>query len=121
MDFLVKHDGDLIDAIGHVHGKKPISLPYNIQLITTDGGTKVDLFINGKLSCTSKQIYANRRGGYVEPDDGTVIKSMVMPEGTHISDVGKCKDWTSVKKGDKLKVVAYYNDTEHMQMRNSKG
>jgi hypothetical protein len=86
-----------------------------------DGGTKVDLFVNGKLSCTSKQIYANRRGGWVEPTDGTVLKNMVMPEGTHISDVGKCKDWTSVKKGDKLKVIAYYNDTEHMQMRNSKG
>jgi hypothetical protein len=32
-----------------------------------------------------------------------------------------CKDWASIQKGDKLKVIAYYNDTEHMQMRNSKG
>ena len=44
-----------------------------------------------------------------------------MPEGSHISDVGLCKDWGPVKKGDKAKVIAYYNDTEHMQMKNPRG
>jgi hypothetical protein len=46
---------------------------------------------------------------------------MIMPPGTHISDVGVCKDWTEVKKGDKVKVIAYYNDTLHMQMRTASG
>lgn len=44
-----------------------------------------------------------------------------MPEGSHISDVGVCKDWGEVKKGDKLKVIAYYDDKTHMQMRDKNG
>lgn len=79
------------------------------------------MFLNSKISCSSKQVYANRRGGYVEATDGSVIKSMVMPEGSHISDVGVCKDWGEVKKGDKMKVIAYYDDKTHMQMRDQNG
>jgi hypothetical protein len=67
-----------------------------------DGGTKV-------------------RGGWVEATDGSIIESLVMPPGSHISDVAVCKDWGEVKKGDKVRVVAYYNDTQHMQMKNPKG
>jgi len=74
--------------------------------------------VNGKLSCNSKQIYANRRGHYTEPSDGTVIKESVMPAGSHISDVGVCKDWGKVKKGDSLNVKAYFDETLHMQMLN---
>jgi hypothetical protein len=39
-----------------------------------------------------------------------------MPAGSHISDVGVCKDWGKVKKGDVLSVKAYFDDTQHMQM-----
>jgi hypothetical protein len=101
----MKKDGDLLTGIGHLH----------------DGGTEVKMYINDKLSCNSKQIYANRRGGYVEPKDDTIVEHMVMPEGSHISDVGICKDWASVKKGDKVKITAHYDDKLHMQMRNGKG
>ncbi|RDI80934.1 hypothetical protein Vi05172_g9131 [Venturia inaequalis] len=104
-EWVMGHDGELLMGIGHVH----------------DGGTQVDLYHNSKISCSSKQVYANRRGGYVEATDGSVIKSMVMPEGSHISDVGVCKDWGEVKKGDKLKVIAYYDDKMHMQMRDQSG
>ena len=76
---------------------------------------------NGKVACSSKQLYANRRGGYVEPNDGTVIKSMVMSAGTHISDNAVCKDFGIVKKGDTLQVVAYYDSNAHMQMKTVKG
>jgi hypothetical protein len=38
-----------------------------------------------------------------------------------VSDVGVCKDWGSVKKGDQLSVKAYFDDTAHMQMKNAKG
>ena len=76
---------------------------------------------NGKVACSSKQLYANRRGGFVEPNDGTVIKSMVMPAGTHISDNAVCKDFGTVKKGDTLQVVAYYDSNTHMQMKTAKG
>jgi hypothetical protein len=56
-----------------------------------------------------------------EPNDGTVMKDLVMPAGSHISDVAVCKDWGKVKKGDSLSVKAYFDDTIHMQMLNGKG
>ena len=76
---------------------------------------------NGKVVCSSKQLYANRRGGFVEPNDGSVIKSIVMPTGTHISDNAVCKDFGAVKKGDTMQVVAYYDSETHMQMKTSSG
>lgn len=87
------------------------------------GGTKVELLTNGKVACTSKQIYANRRGGYVESTDtAVVIKEMQMPAGTHISDTGVCKgDFGKVKKGDRLQSIAYYDEAAHMQMRDKRG
>jgi hypothetical protein len=102
--FTMQHDGELLFAIGHMH----------------DGGVRTELLVNGKVSCNSKQIYANRRGHYTEPNDGTIIKNLVMPAGSHISDVGVCKDWGKVKKGDILSTRAFYDDTLHMQMLNGK-
>jgi hypothetical protein len=104
-EFSMKHDGELVFANGHMH----------------DGGVTVELYVNNKLSCTSKQLYANRRGHYTEPKDGTVISHMVMPAGSHISDVGVCKDWGKVKKGDTLTVKGYFDATTHKQMMNGKG
>jgi len=104
-EWTMRHDGEFVFVTGHAH----------------DGGTKVELLRNGKVVCSSKQIYGNRRGGFVESNDGRVIKSMIMPAGTHISDVGVCKDFGPVKKGDKLQVVAYYDDREHMQMKKWSG
>jgi hypothetical protein len=81
----------------------------------------VELYVNGVLSCVSKQMYGDRRGGWTEPQDGTIIDSMLMPPGSHISDVGVCKDWGQVRAGDRLKTIAYYDDQKHMQMRSAKG
>jgi hypothetical protein len=39
-----------------------------------------------------------------------------MPAGSHISDVGVCKDWGTVKKGDVLSVKGYFDGDSHMQM-----
>jgi len=101
----MKENAHLLFATGHVH----------------DGGVKVELLQNGKVACSSKQLYANRRGGFVEPNSGSVIKSMVMPTGTHISDNAVCKDFGTVKKGDIMQVVAYYDSDTHVQMKTSKG
>ena len=46
---------------------------------------------------------------------------MVMPPFSHISDVGVCKDWGELKAGDQVRVVAYYDDSLHMQMRDANG
>jgi hypothetical protein len=105
-EFKMQHDGEFLFANGHTH----------------DGGVLVELYVNGKLSCTSKQIYANRRGGFTEPnDDKSILNHLIMPAGSHISDVAVCKDWGSVKKGDALSVKAYYDEGQHMQMMNGKG
>jgi hypothetical protein len=86
-----------------------------------DGGVMVELHVNGQVSCLSKQMYGNRRGGYVEPRDGSVISTMVMPAGSHISDTAICKDWGEVRAGDRVKTIAYYDANQHMQMLNAKG
>jgi hypothetical protein len=104
--FKMNHDGDLLFGTGHMH----------------DGGVHVELLVNGKVSCTSKQIYANRRGHYTEPtDDNIIIKGLSMPAGSHISDVAVCKDWSTVKKGDVLSVKGYFDGNTHMQMMNGRG
>jgi hypothetical protein len=104
-EFEVKQDSYWLTGIGHQH----------------DGGHLVELYVNGKLSCSSKQMYGNRRGGYIEPTDGTVLPDMVMPPGSHISDVGVCKDWGEVRAGDRLRTLAYYDDQRHMQMKDANG
>jgi stress up-regulated protein Nod 19 len=105
-EVVVKEDGELVFVYGHMH----------------DGGIKTELLNNGKVVCTSKQMYANRRGGYVEPPNSPdIIKAMIMPQGSHISDVGVCKDFAKVKKGDKLQVIGYYDDSAHAQMKNPEG
>jgi hypothetical protein len=109
-EFIMSEPGDWLVGAGHVH----------------DGGTKVEMYVNGVLSCSSKQIYANRRGGFLEPNDSSMSEMGHTREtkgvtGMHISDVALCKDWGSVQKGDKVKVIAFYNDTEHVQMKNPKG
>jgi hypothetical protein len=104
-DFIMPSDGDWLFATGHVH----------------DGGEKVEMYINDKLVCNSKQMYANRRGKFYEPNDGTILDGQVMPPGTHISDNGVCRNFASGKKGDRVRVKAYYDDSKHMQMRNPKG
>lgn len=103
--FTMYHDGELLFAQGHMH----------------DGGVRVELLVNGKVTCNSKQIYGNRRGHYIEATDGSIIEHSVMPPGSHISDVGVCKDWGTVKKGDILSVKAYFDAVSHMQMLNGKG
>jgi hypothetical protein len=102
----VKEDGEFLFVYGHMH----------------DGGSRTELLKNGQVVCNSKMMYANRRGGYEEPPNSPdIIKAMVMPPGTHMSDVGVCKDFGKVKKGDKLQVIGYYDETEHIQMKNPGG
>lgn len=103
-NFAMKHDAELLFANGHQH----------------DGGTRVELMVNGKVSCTSKQLYSDRRGHYTEVKEN-ILPGLAMPAGSHISDVGVCKDWGTVKKGDTMSVKAYFDDKEHMQMKSGKG
>lgn len=85
-EFNIDGDGEWLNAIGHEH----------------DGGTQVELFQNGKLICTSKQMYGNKGAAYEEPNDGSIASVYMMGKDAHISDVGLCKNFGTVKKGDKV-------------------
>jgi len=65
----------------------------------------VNLYINGKVSCSSKQYYG-LRSGWVE-------KSGMK----HISDAAVCEDTGRLEKGDVLMTEGVYDDTKHPQMK----
>jgi hypothetical protein len=121
-EFEIKEDAYWLNGIGRLTAHQ-LKLVFANKMLghEHDGGTHVELYVNNQLSCLSKQLYGNRRGGFIEPRDGTINEQMVMPPYSHISDVGVCKDWGELKAGDKVRVVAYYDDSIHMQMRDARG
>jgi len=85
--------GSLLYSIGHMH----------------DGGTDMQLFVNGKMVCKSVMHY-NAREGYGSAVSRNVTLDKRQHGGghaskdgvLHISDPGACTDFGPVKKGDKL-------------------
>ena len=120
-EFEMHHDADMLLAIGEAKPPPTMTVTNESPAHLHDGGQSIELYVNGKLSCHSRAMYANRRGGYHEPNDGTIVPAMYMPPGSHISDVAVCKDWADVKTGDRLKIKAYYDEGVHMQMRKANG
>lgn len=88
-----------------------------------DGGTDVVLYKNGQQVCISKQLYGHRRPGY-----GSMPKDLLMADmdpmdnmpDTHISDVGECVEFGTIKEGDKLQITANYDANLHPQMERHK-
>jgi hypothetical protein len=68
-----------------------------------DGGTGVNMYVNGKLYCESKAIYGGK-GGTLNVDGKTWSTIATMTE---------CNKPIPVKKGDKLKIEATYDTKEH--------
>jgi hypothetical protein len=68
-----------------------------------DGGTGVNMYVNGKVYCKSKAIY----GG----PGGTII--LEGKTWATIATMTECNDPIPVKKGDKLKIEATYDTKEH--------
>jgi hypothetical protein len=117
----VPQSGVLLHGMGHMH----------------NGGTKVDLYVNDKLVCSSLMHY-NERPGYGtnrgrgrtqhhdriaggEEEEGD-SKMLAVRDGPHhhegfgkndISDPGHCTSFGRVEKGDKMYIMAYYNTTEY--------
>ncbi|KAF2671725.1 hypothetical protein BT63DRAFT_452228 [Microthyrium microscopicum] len=113
LQYTVPESGVLLQAMGHMH----------------DGGTRVELYINDKLACSSKMFY-NRRPGYgslTVPASShshatTTLARRDDPShhdpfgGKHISDPGQCTSFGRVEKGDKMYAKAYYNTKEYNVM-----
>jgi len=89
----------LLYAIGHMH----------------DGGTNMDLAVNGKVVCDSQMFYGKRQGYTAHarrsPQMGSPGDSA--PGGLHISDPGACTDFATVKRGDNVTSRAYYDMDKH--------
>jgi hypothetical protein len=99
-----------------------------IDLTMRTGGTRVDLYINDKLACSSLMYYNARPGygnslieaphthatpGAVARRDGPNHDSF---GGKHISDPGHCTSFGRVEKGDKMRIQAYYDTVENAVM-----
>lgn len=110
MPMTTTSNGNLLYAIGHMH----------------DGGDTMDLKINSKTMCQSKMHY-NARAGYAPGGaakaagghahgrrDGGPHAGMDGME--HISDPGACTDFGTVKSGDRLSAVAYYDANKYPLM-----
>jgi hypothetical protein len=91
--FILSQDGTILRALGHLH----------------DGGTNVQLLVNGKVVCDSKATYGGAQGTLVN-DDGSTWES--------ISSMSSCHDPVPVKKGDVMTIVSAY-DTDLHPLRQS--
>jgi hypothetical protein len=88
-----KADGQIVMALGHVH----------------DGGLNVEVRQNGRIICDSKQLYSTR-GGFGSPP-----MSAGGEDESHISDAGICRAMGPIRKGDKMKITAYYDSNLHKE------
>jgi hypothetical protein len=80
-------DGIIISVRGHLH----------------DGGTAMELYVNGVLRCNSAATYGGKGGVLVEDDK----------KWESISAIKDCQEPIRVKKGDLLKLVAVYDTESH--------
>jgi hypothetical protein len=69
-----------------------------------DGGTGIEMTINGKVACKSDAIYGGP-GGTRKSDDGKVWETM--------SGVKECLGPMEVKKGDIITLKADYDLEKH--------
>jgi hypothetical protein len=111
----VPRSGVLLHAMGHMH----------------DGGTRVDLYINDRLACSSRMYY-NARPGY---GSGPLVHDHAsqwdLPPpangpsrhqnfgGKHISDPGHCTSFGRVQRGDRMYISAYYDTAEYNVMKHN--
>lgn len=82
--FKVNHGGRLLDTAAHLH----------------DGGTHMEVLRNGEVICSTSVLYGRKPETREAAGEGHGM--------LHISDAHVCRDFGSVKKGDELKVIAYY-------------
>ncbi|KAF1992296.1 hypothetical protein K402DRAFT_3214 [Aulographum hederae CBS 113979] len=95
----VLRSGKLIFADGHEH----------------DAGTHMNVYVNNKVVCKSTMLYGRRPGytsamgaGHADKRDGAM--------GMHISDASVCKDFGTVKTGDRIHVEAFYDTNAYPLM-----
>jgi hypothetical protein len=86
--FIISKEGTILHAMGHLH----------------DGGTNIQLLINGRIVCDSKATYGGEQGT-LETEDGKKWET--------ISSMTACRDPIPVKTGDVITMVSMYDTALH--------
>src|ERR1700759_1733439 len=85
-----------------------------------DGGTHMNLYINGKVVCNSTMFY--NKGSTSDMSGGNITgigehsHGATTFGGDHISNPGACTDFGTIKKGDVMTTDAIYDLKEHTIM-----
>jgi len=108
--FYFMEDGKVLGARGHLH----------------DGGVKVVMYINDKLTCESDAVYGVRTSddgdmGGGHSHGGGASASAANAAIKTISSMTKCQGPYSVKKGDTMKLVAEYDLSKHPLRESASG
>jgi hypothetical protein len=85
-----------------------------------DGGTNMNLYVNGDLVCNSTMFYSKSPAseasmGSMTGMDGESHESATFG-GDHIANPGACTDFGSIKEGDVLTSEALYDMISHTAM-----
>jgi len=107
--FYFMEDGNVLGARGHLH----------------DGGVKVSLYLNDKMTCASNAIYGDRAadspgmggsstsGGHSHAGGSGMAGGKSTESIKTISGMTACIGPYPVKKGDTMKLIAEYDLTKH--------
>ncbi|KAF2399753.1 hypothetical protein EJ06DRAFT_562046 [Trichodelitschia bisporula] len=87
-EFVIARDGTILHAMGHLH----------------DGGTNIELLVNGRLVCDSRATYGGSQGTFVNADGS---------KWETISSMSNCRDPIRVKKGDVMSMISRYDTKLH--------
>jgi len=86
--FTMNNDGWIINSRGHLH----------------DGGTAMQMVMNGKVICESTPTYGGSSGGVKAPNG---------KEWQTITGMSRCEDPVPFRKGDIVKLVSIYDTDLH--------
>lgn len=102
-----KHAGDLILAVSHIH----------------DGNTKQDIFMDGKLVCSSVPAYGETAEfvSHVEGDDGHGHDHGESEHLYHVSSITQCANVAKVVPGSHFSIASYYDYEKHVPMKDHHG
>jgi hypothetical protein len=138
-------DGRILGARGHLHGMFFFDFELDWEMMLrwerydvltpriSDGGVKMDLFINDKWTCASEAIYGERAGSsetstaemaghpHESASSGSSSESSSGESIKTISAMTRCQGPIPVKQGDTLTLRAVYDLSLHPLRQSASG
>ncbi|KAK5656819.1 hypothetical protein OQA88_4367 [Cercophora sp. LCS_1] len=101
-----KYSGDLILAVSHIH----------------DGNTKQDIFMDGKLVCSSVPAYGETAEFVSHAEsDGHGHDHGESEHIYHVSSITQCQNVSKVVPGSHFSITSYYDYEKHVPMKDHDG